>query len=145
MVLAAIVGGFFVVGSPAKQRDRRFDERRVNDLQVLQSEVVNYWNQKDTLPANLSDLASSITGFIPPTDPETSQSYEYSRKSDLAFALCANFNLANTYEDGKRAVPMMYPQPYYQNWSHGAGRVCFDRTLDPERDKLISPTQALPK
>lgn len=138
IVLAALVGSFFVVGSPAKQRARRFDERRVSDLQALQNEITSFWNQKGKLPANLSDLTSSISGFIPPKDSETNQNYEYNIKSNLAFELCADFKLPSLNQTNNQPTQpqSIYGGPYNQNWTHGAGRVCFERTIDPQRDKI---------
>lgn len=128
LVLATVVGGFFVVGSPARQRSLNFDERKVNDLQNIQNQVIYYWQQKSNLPVQLSDLTDSISGYKAPADPQTGQAYEYKVASNLSFQLCANFNLPSTND--QRTIPMIYPPP--DNWSHGAGSTCFDRTIDPQ-------------
>lgn len=135
LILFVIVTGFIVVGSPSTQRARRFDQQRVNDLQTIQGQVVSYWSEKGLLPANLSDLKSSISGFVAPLDPETQASYEYQIKSTLNFELCAKFNQASLNQ-GPIATPAIYPNYKTENWSHGVGRVCFDRTIDPQRDKI---------
>ena len=137
IILISVITGFFTAGSPFKARLYRFDERRINDLQVLQNEIINYWIQKDKLPANLLDLKNDITGFAAPADPAANSSYEYSIKSPLSFELCANFNLASEGELGRpKAAPIVTyyegPYPYQQNWNHEAGRACFSRTIDPE-------------
>src|SRR3989344_1321840 len=46
LVLAAVITGFAVMGSPSAIRALRFDERRVQDLGSIQWEIVNYWEQK---------------------------------------------------------------------------------------------------
>lgn len=137
IVLAIVVGGFFIVGSPAKQRSLKFDEQRVNDLQMIQNQTINYWQQKGTLPTQLSDLVDSISGFSAPVDPQTGQAYEYNVKSALSFELCGNFNLPSQGDEGLkyRAVPMSYPGP--DNWQHAAGLVCFDRVIDPQLNKSV--------
>lgn len=135
VVLVAIVGGFFIVGTPTEQRMVRFDERRVNDLQVTQNEIVNYWIQKNILPPTLNELKNSISGFIPPVDPKTNTVYEYNIKSGLTFELCAEFNLpslTNKSATSIGVVPRSVYEPYNQNWSHDKGRTCFERTIDPE-------------
>lgn len=137
-IFVALIGSFFVVGSPATQRARRFDQQRVNDLQTIQGQIVSYWSEKGTLPASLSDLKSSISGFVAPLDPETQAGYEYQVKSTLNFELCANFNQASLNQ-GKIATPAIYPNYAAENWAHAAGRVCFDRTIDPQRDKIPQP------
>ena len=118
-VLASIVWGFFIIGTPAEQRDRRFDEERVGNLQVLQSQIINYWTQKEALPAGLDDLEDSISGFVPPKDPETDLPYEYYVIGDLSFELCATFK-TSSYESSR------------QNWEYNAERTCFERTIDPD-------------
>ena len=135
VVLASIVSGFFIIGTPAVQRDRRFDEERVSDLQILQSEIVSYWDQKDVLPQNLSDLENSISGFTVQKDPETAESYEYRVIDSLTFELCATFKRSSN-DFGVVSVttdPRLYRGiSSRQNWEHEVGRTCFERIIDPE-------------
>lgn len=139
IVLASIVSGFFIVGSPAVQRQRRFDDRRISDLQTLQNEIVNYWQQKEKLPEKLSDLNNSISGFVPPNDPETNGAYQYKVALPLTFELCADFKTVSSQAGQGRTMEQpapYYAEPYQQNWSHGLGEVCFSRTIDPELYKI---------
>lgn len=143
VVLGTIIGGFFIVGSPAHQRDVRLDNQRVSDLQMIQNEAVNYWQQKNVLPVKLSDLQNSISGFVPPVDPD-GIAYEYSVKDPLTFELCATFKTASVGADtaGRYSKPMpvgFVGDPYTQNWSHLAGRTCFSRPIDPELYKINKP------
>lgn len=135
VVLISIIVGFFIVGTPAAQRQRRFDEQRVYNLQTLQSQIINYWIQKEVLPQNLSGLEDSISGFVVPMDPETDLPYEYMVISDLSFELCATFKTSN--EDvgsaSSKGVRSVVPfDSFQQNWDHEAERTCFERTIDPE-------------
>jgi len=144
-LVAVVVAGFFVAGSPFTQRLVRFDTQKVNDLQALQSQIVNYWQQKYKLPARLGDLADSISGFTPPTDPQSGAAYEYIMTASTSFQLCAQFNLPSTAAEvgAARSVPVA-PYPYgtaggNENWDHGQGRTCFTRTIDPQLYKPIKP------
>lgn len=157
IVLASIVGGFVIAGSPTKQRDLRFDSQRTSDLQSIQWQVVNYWQQKGKLPTKLADLNDALYGTKVPTDPETEVDYEYTTKGQLSFQLCATF--ARDYEDtkgrgaygggyyggyGRIAAPDMVSYPSYpggvaDNWEYKAGKTCFDRTIDPEKYPKITP------
>lgn len=131
LVGAVIIGGFFLVGSPTSQRMVRFDQQRVNDLSTMQNEIITFWQQKDRLPADLSELSNDISGFRAPMDPETKMPYVYAIKSSLTFELCADFKTANA--DARYAQPTRSPfDPYQQNWEHGVGESCFSRTIDPE-------------
>ncbi|OHA21126.1 MAG: hypothetical protein A2849_00885 [Candidatus Taylorbacteria bacterium RIFCSPHIGHO2_01_FULL_51_15] len=135
LVLAAIVYGFFVMGSPASIRALRFDERRVGDLQGIQWQVVNFWQLKGVLPQTLAALEDPIAGYTVPTDPETSSAYTYSVTKPLSFKLCAVFGTDVKDSNGTRYPKSMTPYGEgleNQNWSHAAGEQCFDRTIDPE-------------
>lgn len=134
-----LILGFFIAGSPATQRQIRMDERRINDLQMIQGEVINYWQLKRVLPPTLADLRSDINGFSVPSDPETNLFYEYSVLGPLKFSLCATFNKEDqnaAAENSKFSAPVPYGREYpfgaSESWVHGVGRKCFDRIIDPE-------------
>ena len=132
--VAVVVVSFVVAGSPWYQRSVRFDEQRISNLQTIQSQAIQYWTQKNVLPATLADLTDSISGFKAPSDPETGKAYEYSVKGKLAFQLCADFTTKSITDSTNSGRPYAeYPNdPYSQNWSHDIGKVCFDRTIDPD-------------
>lgn len=147
IVLAAIIGGFVIVGSPATQRAYRFDSQRINDLSNIQWQIINNWQIKGKLPANLSELGDKLSGQIVPMDPETEQPYEYTIKSPTTFEICANFSRDSQDLKGRgefgyggggfggvTSYPAMpYPDGNGDTWKHGVGRTCFERTIDPER------------
>lgn len=142
VVLASIVVGFFLAGSPQNQRLVRLDERRVSDLQSIQWQIVDYWQRKGALPGNLSELADPIRGFMVPRDPETNSNYEYNVKDKLKFELCSVFSTINKENSPEQLGGKSVPQPVdpYRsgydpvsyNWQHGQGRTCFERTIDPD-------------
>ncbi|MDP3726473.1 MAG: DUF5671 domain-containing protein [bacterium] len=134
-----IVFGFFVAGSPFAERMKRFDERRIQNLQTLQYEIVNFWQTKETLPTTLDELRDDIRGFTPPQDPETGESYGYTVVSTNEFTLCAMFKAANkevAVAPLRKPIPAS-PEGYFpapeENWLHDAGETCFTRTIDPDR------------
>ncbi len=142
-----IVFSFSVIGSPKTQRNLRIDERRVSDLQSIQWQVISYWQQKEKLPENLKDLSSPLSGFYLPVDPEFQKDrvYEYNKKGDLSFELCAEFSLPmpqGWQEMGGREVLPMYDKDMAvsspavsgmnDSWDHEVGRTCFERTIDKD-------------
>jgi len=132
-VLATIITGFFIVGSPKNERLRRFDYERLGRLQEIQSQVINYWRSKEYLPVVLADLNDEISGFVAPVDPETNEPFEYRIIEPDKFELCAKFNLASEEDEMKYySEPMYYGKPNSENWKHDAGRVCFERKIDKE-------------
>ena len=152
LVLALIVWSFTVMGSPDSQRDLRLDQRRVEDLQSIQWQVISYWQQKEILPESLSELSNPISSYMVPRDPEfqKGKSYEYAKRSDMTFELCATFAQPmpeGWVEQGRgyggvmgmrdmdiAVSSMPYPGPggAGDSWDHEAGRTCYERTIDPE-------------
>lgn len=149
----AISYSFMIIGSPAKQRQLRLDNRRVEDLQNIQSQVINFWQQKEKLPANLEELKNPLTGYSLPVEPEfeKGKKYEYVVKGPMTFELCATFSQPIPKGWREYGEGGIYPtMPYYQkdmmgassypypgggvneSWEHEAGRTCFERTIDKD-------------
>lgn len=140
----AIVGAFFIVGTPQEARLFRADQERVAHLQNIQWEIVNYWQTKESLPASLPELNDSIRGFVAPRDPETSAEYAYRTTGEHSFELCATFSRPS--ESAQESLRYERIKPNFaepaapsggigidDNWAHGAGEICFQRTIDPDR------------
>jgi hypothetical protein len=132
LILIAVIGAFFIVGSPKTARELQFDSQRTQDLQTIQSQVVSYWQSKSALPTQLSDLNNAISGFSVPMDPETNTSYEYTLTDakGLSFELCSTFDLASNA--AMPAAPISYPGSTNDTWTHPAGHFCFTRTIDKQ-------------
>jgi hypothetical protein len=114
VVGAAVVGGIFLVGSPAAERTRRLDERRVQDLAGLARAVDLFWTRHANLPTSLDELRKEPGLLFSSTDPGTREPYQYRPLEAGTYELCARF------EQGSR-------QPGDPFWSHGTGRQCFRR------------------
>ncbi len=151
LIILTIAAGFLIAGTPATQRARRLDEQRVNDLQIIQGQALDYWMRKAELPATASDLNNPLNGFTFPRDPDTGLPYEYRPIDQLSFELCANFQTDGSDMPYTIAKPVA-PRPLYpadgiipqQQWAHGKGRTCFTRTIDPELYKPQTKTKKIP-
>src|SRR3989344_7153913 len=122
LVIGSIVAGFGVVGTPQSRRMLRYDSQKVSDLQSIQWQIVNYWQQKGVLPVTLTNLQDPISGFISPIDPQTKGSYEYKKTGTLAFDLCAEFNKSTQTTNGYM-TRIAYPEPIgklNESWQHEA-------------------------
>lgn len=136
VIVGSIIIGFSVLGSPASQRQLRYDAQRISDLQNIQWQVVNFYQQKGSIPDNLTQLEDPISGFVAPRDPKTNELYEYKLigQSAKAFELCATFDREMSAKNSSMAYPV-YTEGLGkggENWQHGVGRQCFTRTIDPE-------------
>ncbi|MBI5470016.1 hypothetical protein HY968_01690 [Candidatus Kaiserbacteria bacterium] len=142
LILVSIVAGFFIMGTPGQVRLYRFDDQKVQDLQNIQYQIVNYWQQKEKLPTTLSDLADPLSSNTIPVDPQSGETYSYSTARSMSFTLCATFNA----ETQPNSATVTYPRAVApapagvkgvdleaQPWTHAAGNVCFTRTIDPQR------------
>ncbi|MDB5238431.1 MAG: hypothetical protein JWM46_701 [Candidatus Kaiserbacteria bacterium] len=137
VVLLTIIAGFFIMGSPSQVRMYRFDDQKVSDLTNLQWQIVNYYQQKGALPADLSMLQDPISGYQVPTDPQTGNPYAYRvTTAPYSFEMCADFNA--TSDHSAIAAPVKAPQAHVggsienSTWTHDAGSTCFERTIDPQ-------------
>ncbi|MEM9905811.1 MAG: hypothetical protein AAF921_12385 [Cyanobacteria bacterium P01_D01_bin.44] len=116
-VLSGIVAGFWVLGSPGRQRLIASDQRRANDLQETARTL--YWQAQDKgedyrLPDTLSTRELG-------KDPITQQPYEYNRLSDSTYELCAVFETdSSTYPLRNR------PSEEAEKWNHPEGQHCFE-------------------
>lgn len=146
IILVAVIGAFFIVGSPATARLVQYDEQKISNLENIQYQIVNYWQRKETLPTKLSDLEDSISGFRVPVDPQ-SGTYEYIIKdaTGLSFELCATFNKPSMNQLNQKSIPAATPSMgYTDNWAHTAGRVCFERTIDKQLYPPFNKTNQIP-
>jgi len=150
IVTGLISLSFAVMGSPQKQRALRFDQRRIEDLQNIQYQIINYWQQKEKLPAVISDVSNPLSGYSIPVDPEFEKDnkYEYLVKDKLSFELCATFSLdmqKGWQESNYGGITPMsavkidntvssypYPGGINESWDHKTGRTCFIRTIDKD-------------
>lgn len=133
IALGTVVWGMFFAGTPGGQRLVRLDERRINDLRVIQQEVYNiayggenrfnnglpYTSLPNPLPQTLAEVVEKAQYNKPViVDPETGAEYRY--ETDAAtFRLCATFS---TVRD----------QTYDIFWNHPASDHCYEfDALDP--------------
>lgn len=127
LVLAAVVLGFVVVGSPGSQRAMQLDMDRVSDLSSLQYEILNHYDREGALPENLNEFRGSQTN-----DPRTDEGYEYRVVDKDTFELCATFETSSEDLD----EDTMYYKGIYSDstWSHEAERTCFERDVVKDGD-----------
>jgi hypothetical protein len=124
LVAAVIVGGLYVGGSPADQRVRRLDQTRVDDLRNLHYAVDSYYSANGHLPDSADVLKDPQYGMYRFADPDTGAAYEYIVADTSNYQLCATFALASEMNGDDPRFPKLYPLD--PNFSHGAGRACFD-------------------
>ncbi len=129
IVLASIIWGFVVIGSPRSQRLYRYDEGKVVNLRNLSSDITSYYSRNQKLPETISDLQEEGYGYPTILDSQTNKEYEYSKISETSYEICAVFNKASR-ETSLVAPDYAYHQPDFSQ--HPAGRYCFKDTINPK-------------
>lgn len=124
LIVVFVIGAFFLVGSPAKQRVLRFDSMRSQHLQNLKYSIESYYTQSGNLPRTLTDLNQPpyYSGGVT-IDPETSASYEYRTTGEKTYELCATFGAATENASTAPHGPDSFV------YEHGAGRQCFQLSI----------------
>lgn len=139
VVIGSIIWGFSVLGSPYTQRLIKYDEQKVSNLQGINSEVVDYFKSKKTLPLTINDISNTSYNYSVNifTDQQTQKPYEYKKTGELSYDLCAEFNKTTSRSsNGNVGEPFigLYNKPYNpygsNAWSHQAGHYCFSQTID---------------
>jgi hypothetical protein len=129
LVAGAVAGGIVMIGSPAKERMRQLDLRRVDNLNSIAAAVDLYWTRHKSLPASIDDLSKEPGILIKTSDPETGRPYEYRTLEEKKYELCAYFT-NDTVKDLDTSDKNF--------WSHGKGRQCFQlnaKEIDLREDK----------
>jgi hypothetical protein len=113
-VLGLVIWSISIIGTPSQVRMAKTDDTRLQHLSNIQQQVLNSFNNKGTLPANLTELQNALSGFSVPIDPKTGAAYEYkvldqgmtemdyttkTRKLTKAakFEICATFETKRAY------------------------------------------------
>lgn len=123
IVVGAIVGGLFLIGSPGEARSAKLDARRVSDLRSIAQGIDAHWNRRGSLPADVAELEEILPHGVTLADPETNQPYTYRPVDDGVYELCAVFETDCTEHERRCA----------RDWSrdvrignHGMGEQCFE-------------------
>jgi len=112
VVVAAVVAGLLIIGSPAEQRLLRRDEQRVSGLTELARRAELQWSQEQRLAPSAVELVDQYLTRLP-TDPATREPYEYRITGPRAFEVCGVFERPSR------------PELAGDFWFHEAGRHCF--------------------
>jgi hypothetical protein len=145
VVVLSLLSGFVAVGSPMQQRDIKNDNIRISDLLQIKDAATTYWRAKSVLPESMKDLYSADNARFgeEPKDPVTGASYEYTKKDELNFEVCASFTRSaekdvavNTYYR-----PGLVAADGGSIYHHGAGRQCYQYSIDKDFLKPYPDTQ----
>jgi hypothetical protein len=133
-IVAAIAMAVWVIGGPGQQRQVRLDERRVADLVRIARQVEAHVERSGMLPEDLGVLAAQPGLALQVADPVTGAPYLYARDGARRYRLCAVF--ATDTAAGPVAATR-----HGDEWSHGTGPHCFQRSVPQAAAGAAPPGQ----
>ncbi len=122
VILACIIWGFSVLGSPRTQQLLKYDAQKVSDLQNIQNAIQNFYSKKGTLPKDFAEL-STLNYYINKIDSQTQKPYEYAKTGVTTYNLCAEFNKESNDKNNINIYSL-------KSWSHPAGYYCFSENIN---------------
>lgn len=127
-----LIVGFWLLGSPGKQRQIKADQQRLVDMREIAQRLHQEAEQSQNRgkPVN---LPASLPTNQRQTDPISGKQYEYQRIDPTHYKLCATF-VTDSTED------------YLSNsfttkedfWQHPTGRYCFQLDVLQDPSQLYS-------
>ncbi len=140
IVLIVLPSALIFGESPMEARDRKLDQAVLNNFNMINDGINQYYSSNEKLPEDLSVLSEKIK-FITSetvTDPETKTNYEYSVLSETDFELCANFRTSNLDDDNSRY------EYYREIWPHEKGNQCIEKSIEDHLKKeVLTPIREL--
>jgi hypothetical protein len=109
-VVAVVILGFRVLGSPGTQRMVQSDLRTIRALAELAQQINGSWATADKLlPGDLKNFSSTAA-----QEPVSSKSFGYRAKSSSEYELCATFARDNRNDPAvNTGDPWIHPKGYY--------------------------------
>lgn len=144
IIIISISTGFYVIGSPKTQRLMKYDQNKLNDLQMISTSIKYFSDEHKRLPKDLTELRSDSSMSFRSTDFQTNELYEYSIIDQTSYSLCAVFNLDSS-ETNQYSRYSYYGYGYEDEvWSmYKKGTYCFKQKIIPKpvsNNTKYSPT-----
>jgi len=133
-VIAILALGFSYSDTPKEVREKATDELQTQNLQDMQWRIVDHYRINKSLP---TDTAQLYVGIQEVAAPQGRAAYTYKVIDEDTYKLCATYLYPSQVQVGRdMAVPVstspdMLTNPY-NNWDHGVGETCFERTIMKE-------------
>jgi len=136
LIIAAFISSLFIVESPAAARNRRIDERIINNFYNIESAINTYYNTNQKLPASFEELKKEPMATDSLIDPSTREMFGYKVVSSTAYQLCANFRTDNK---NSKDVAFQYMD---ETKRHLQGLECLDFKVYNDNLKGVAPVAA---
>ena len=144
LAAVALGYGFSTIPTPADQRMRSYDHKRVSDLGQLKTAIDDTYQKSSQMPQALDEIpnANYSPESLTKNDPENKAPYEYRILSDYppSYQLCATFTTDSSKENTTAYDDENYDySTYAPDFKHPKGHYCF--TFQPASYATPVPSQ----
>lgn len=123
LVVIIFVSSWFFVESPRMARERKIDEKVLNNIHSLESYINSYYEKEKELPDDLL-MVNNVTEVVNfdqfLVNPVNGERIEYKKIGEREFELCANFR-TDSYESKRNEVYPVYigdgSKVYVKGWN----------------------------
>lgn len=129
IALASVIGSFVLIGSPGDERLRRLDSQRVEVLNEATLVIEHFYRENQTLPEEYDTVRNMFSPYALDLIDRKDVDFEYLPVNDYEYMLCVTFDMASDEPVRFPRAELTYTEKIPYDWSHEAGRVCFDRTI----------------
>lgn len=121
VVFFTVIYGFLDGGSPRAARNKRYDDTRSQNLQMIKSSIDSFFKEESRLPASVYEVSAN-NRYVKDSvyDPETKEVYEYKVVTDNDYQLCTMFSTSTIGSNLKYLEPFEHPKGYF----------CFEFSVD---------------
>lgn len=125
VIIIAFVTSFFIVESPNEARNRKLDEKVINNLDAVKRGIDQYYIDNKKLPQTLEDVSNEKYDFLTSeqfVEVSTGKYYGYNPLEEKKYELCALFNSSNMENNTN--------DYYYSTWKHDMGYQCITKRVE---------------
>ena len=144
LVVAVFVSALFIVESPTQTRNRKIDERVLNNMGMIQSAVEGYYQEFKVMPKDFTELKSKelfLTDDIL-KNTATNKQIEYKVTGDKEYELCTDFLASNREQTNNAGNYIMTTNGIPGDNLHDAGHQCLKKRvviIDPVKTMEAKP------
>ena len=141
LVGVVLVLGFTHSDTPKEVREKAADDIQTQNIQDIQWRIEDHYRINKSLPV---DIAVLYVGIPVPSAPEGREAYSYQRLDEDTYKLCATYLYPSQITKGVDVAEPASTKPDtltnpYNNWDHGTGETCFERSISPDIKTQIEP------
>lgn len=124
LIIVGLVSSFFIIESPAEARNRKLDEKILQDFENIRYSIDDYYYKNEKMPQDLRELQKNKEGLpLGITNPINDKEYVYEIIDCERFKLCTEFSSSNLEK----------VRSYYDNtWKHDKGYNCIEKEVNQD-------------